>query len=432
MNIETTSQESASAPTEPLRVIVVGGGVAALEGALALSKLAPGRIALTLLAPNTDFAYRPLAVREPFAYAPARRYPLARIAADVGAELIADELAWIDPERRTLHTKGLRALEYDALLLGLGARAHARYANAVTIDDRRLDELLHGLIQDVEGGYVQSIAFLAPGRMAWPLPLYELALMTASRAYDMGVELATTIVTPEERPLAIFGAHASEGVERLLAEAGIQTIGSAYAEVPGPGTLTINPGDRHLQVDRIVALPELYGPSVRGIPLGEHGFIHADPYGRVRDVEGVYAAGDAIDFAVKHGGIASQQADAAAQSIAALTGAVAPPEPFNPIIRGMLLTGGKPLYLMARITGGHGFSSEISDTPLWSPPSKVAARYLAPYLDGLDRESAGGRSPAAGGEGASSAGVKSSGGRPAGFESGGGRPARMQQAGAPS
>ena len=43
----------------------------------------------------------------------------------------------------------------------------------------------------------------------------------------------------------------------------------------------INPGDRRLQVDRVIALPELYGPSIRGIPLGEHGFIRVDPYGQV-------------------------------------------------------------------------------------------------------------------------------------------------------
>ncbi len=52
----------------------------------------------------------------------------------------------------------------------------------------------------------------------------------------------------------------------------------------------------------------------------------------------------------------------------------------------MLLTGDKPLYLTARITGGHGFSSEVTDTPTWDPPSKIAAKYLSPYLDAHDRE----------------------------------------------
>ena len=373
-----------------LRVVIVGGGVAALETALALRELAPEQTAITVIAPNEEFVYRPMTVREPFAYTAARRYPLAQIVQDAGAELLAGELDYADPERHTVHTKAGEAIEYDALVLAMGARAVPRYKHAITIDDRRMDETLHGLIQDIEGGYVDSLAFVAPGRMAWQLPLYELALMTAGRAYDMNVDLSTTIITPEDSPLAIFGSTASNAIAQRLERAHVKTINSAYVEVPSAGEVVINPGDRHLHVKRVIALPELYGPSIHGIPLGEHGFIRVDPHGRVRDVEGVYAAGDAIDFPIKHGGVGSQQADVAAQSIAALAGAPVTPEPFNPVVHGMLLTDGKPMYLTAKITGGHGFSSEITDTPTWSPPSKIAAKYLAPYLEGLDR----GRVPA--------------------------------------
>ena len=369
-----------------LRVLIVGGGVAALEAALALNALAPGLLATTVIAPNSELVYRPLTVSEPFAYRRAQRYPLAPIIAAADAELMIDELEWIDPDKRTIHTKAGKALEYDALVLALGAVARARYQHAITIDSRTLDETLHGVIQDVEGGYIDSLAFVSPGRMAWPLPLYELALMTAGRAYDMGIELATTIITPEDSPLAIFGATASSAITQLLQRAHIETINSAYAEIPRAGEVVINPGDRRLEVNRVIALPELYGPAIRGIPLGDHGFIHVDPHGRVPNSGHVYAAGDATDFPVKHGGIAAQQADVAAQSVAALAGAPVTPEPFHPVIHGMLLTAERPRYLTARITGGHEFSSQITDTPTWSPPSKIAAKYLAPYLDQHDRE----------------------------------------------
>ena len=257
---------------------------------------------MTVLAPNEEFVYRPMTVREPFAYPAARHYPLARIVRDAGAELLAGELDYVEPETRTIHTKGGEAIEYDALVLALGAHAVPRYTHAITMDDRRMDETLHGLIQDIEGGYVDSLAFVAPGRMAWQLPLYELALMTAGRAYDMNVDLRVTIITPEDSPLAIFGAAASSAIAARLEQAHIETISSAYVEIPATGEIVINPGDRHLHVKRVIALPELYGPSIRGIPLGEHGFIRVDPYGRVRDVERVFAAGDAIDFPIKHGG----------------------------------------------------------------------------------------------------------------------------------
>jgi sulfide:quinone oxidoreductase len=373
---------------EKLRVIIGGGGVAALETTLALGDLAPDHTDVTVIAPNTEFVYRPMAVREPFAYGPARHYPLAPIVRDAGAKLLTDELVWVDPGKQTTHTSGDQAIEYDALMLALGAKAIPRYTHALTMDDHRMDETLHGLIQDVEGGYIHSLAFVSPGRMAWPLPLYELALMTAGRAYDMGIELSVTIITPEDAPLAIFGGAASNAVSELLEMARIQTINSAYAEIPTQGQVVINPGDRRLQVDRVIALPELYGPSIRGLPLAEHGFIRVNLYGQVPDAGPIYAAGDATEFAVKHGGIASQQADAAAQSIAALAGAPVTPQPFNPVIHGMLLTDDKPLYLTARITGGHGFSSEITDTPTWSPPAKIVAKYLARYLDKQDNKTA--------------------------------------------
>jgi len=377
---------------DKLRVIIVGAGVAGLECVLALAHLAPEHTDVTLIAPNSEFVYRPMTVREPFAHGAADRYPLQRIANDAGARLLPNELDWIDPERRSIQTKTGEAIEYDALVLALGAHAHTRYKHAVTIDDRHMDTILHGLIQDIEGGYVHSLAFVASDRMAWPLPLYELALMTAGRAYDMGVELSTAIITPEVSPLAIFGSEASEAVAELLGNVHILTINTPHVEVPSSGEVVIASGERHLRVDRVIALPELYGPPVRGIPLGEHGFIRVDPHGRVPGVKHVYAAGDATDFPVKYGGIAAQQADVAAQSIAALagTGTSVTVEPFHPVIHGMLLTGEKPVYLTAEIAGDEGFNSKVSDTPTWSPPKKIVARYLAPYLDGLDRESAQG------------------------------------------
>ena len=371
---------SSSGPAAPFKVVIAGGGVAALEAVLALRELGADRFEVTLLAPDEEFTYRPMTVREPFAYSAAERHDRSAIAADLGVELLAERFASVDPQARLAHLESGAEVHYDALLLALGARPHARFPHALTIDDSQLDELMHGLLEDIDGGYVRTLAFVVPPRVGWPLPIYELALMTSARAFAMNVELAITIVTPEAAPLEVFGDQASAAVSQLLAGAGVTVVGSASCEVPDSRHVVINPGDRSIEVDRIVALPELFGPSVRGLRSDEHGFIPIDEHCKVEGVEGVYAAGDATNFPVKQGGIAAQQADAAAEAIAALAGLPAEPRPLHPLIHGILLTGGAPLYLSAQLTGGRGLHSEIGETPRWSPPTKIVARHLAPYL----------------------------------------------------
>lgn len=369
---------------QQMKVIVAGGGVAGLEATLALRDLAGARVEVTMIAPQPEFVYRPMTVREPFAATSARRHDLATMAADMGARLVADELARVDAGARLAHTAGGATYSYDALVLALGGRRSVRFRHATTIDDRCLDAQLHGLLQDIELGYVRSVAFVIPARMAWPLPIYELALMTARRAYDMSMQVAITVVTPEPAPLAVFGDGAGPEISELLARAGIAVETSADAGVPTPGTVVIFPGTRRVDADRVIALPELAGPSVRGLPVGAHGFLAVDSHCRLRGIDRVYAAGDATDFPIKHGGLAALQADTCALDIAALAGAPVEPRPYRPEIRGMLLTGAAPLYLSARLVAGRGFESEISETPGWSPPVKIAAKYLAPYLDRLE------------------------------------------------
>jgi sulfide:quinone oxidoreductase len=372
-------------PSTPFRVLIFGGGVAALEAVLALRDLAGDRVCVTVVAPGPDFVDRPMTVREPFAYAPAARYDLAALVADAVGAYLADGLAWVDPVTRVAHTSAGRALPYDALVIAVGARIYKRFPHAVTIDDRILHDLLHRLVQDIEGGYVHDVAFVVPERMAWPLPIYELALMTAERAYDAGARLKITLITPEGAPLEVFGSGASEELTRLLDEAGIAVLTAARAAVPNSRRVELGRHRDALDVDRVIALPELVGPAVRGLPGGAHGFLPIDPYCRVTGVDRVFAAGDACNYPIKHGGVAAQQADAVAAVIAQLAGADVTPQPLRPEIHGMLLTGQRPRFLSARAAGAHGFHSEVSDVPTWSPATKVSSRYLAPFLQEHDK-----------------------------------------------
>jgi NADH dehydrogenase FAD-containing subunit len=87
-----------------LRVVIVGGGLAALEGPLALAQLAPDLTDAIVIAPNSEFIDRPMTRCEPFAYGMAHHYPVAEIVHAVGANVLTGELARIDLRARTVRT----------------------------------------------------------------------------------------------------------------------------------------------------------------------------------------------------------------------------------------------------------------------------------------------------------------------------------------
>jgi sulfide:quinone oxidoreductase len=325
-----------------------------------------------------------MAVAEPFTIAHARRVELAQIAADFDAHVVTGALAAVEPDEHRIITRGGERIGYDALIIASGTRSRPALDGAVMIDDRNLGGALRGLVQDVEEGYVSEIAFVAPANAGWPLPLYELALMTAHRAFDMNVEVDISIVSAEGAPLAMFGAGIADELALRLHDAGIAFHGSSVAEL-AHGQLTLRPSGERMRPGRVVALPYLEGPLLQGLETDAHGFLPVSERGEVHDVPDVYAAGDATWYPIKHGGIAAQQADVVAATIAARVGAGVMPEPLRPVLRGMLLTGGDAIYLEARLAGDGEFRSTVSDVCPWEPPTKIVARHLGPYLAHADR-----------------------------------------------
>ncbi len=380
--------------TSPLRVLVAGGGIAGIEALLELRALAGDRVELTLADAQRDFTYRPMKVAEPFARGQAARHAMADVARDVGARLVADSVVSVDDEEQVAHTAGGEELPFDALLLATGAAAEPADEHVLTWDDRSGPDHLGGLLRDVEQGYVKRLAFLVPPGPAWPLPAYELALMTARMASDAQTRLQITIVTPEVAPLALFGPTATAAVAAELNAASIGFHGCTYADVEKGHaiTLVLHPGMRRIEVDRVVALPRLYGRAPVGVPADDDGFVAVDPHCKVRGMRHVWAAGDGLAFPVKFGGLAAAQADAAAQAIAALAGADVTPEPFRPVLRGRLLTGRSERFLH-HVAGGGGGEGTVADHALWWPPGKVAGRRLAPYLAERDGTAAGAPAP---------------------------------------
>jgi sulfide:quinone oxidoreductase len=369
-------------PSSP-HILIAGGGVAALEALIALRDLGGDEPRVTLLAPDADFVYRPMSVAEPFCLGHAQRHPLASITREFGATLVRDSLAEVEPGARTVTTGSGDTIAYDSLLIAVGARQETMYRNAITFGAEGARELLSGLLSDLELGYVKRIAFVVPSTVAWSLPLYELAIMTARDAWSAGIEgVDIVFVTPEDRPLEAFGSEASAAVRELLDAEGIEFVGSAAAEV---GHGFVDTGGRRIDVSRTVALPVPVGRAIAGVPADASGFIPVDEHGGVEGLEDVYAAGDATNFPIKQGGLAAQQAVVAVTSILARHGADLDLRPFRPVLRGMLMTGGERRWLRAPAgaTPGH---STVALRALWWPPTKIATPYLGPYL--LRREEA--------------------------------------------
>ena len=200
--------------------------------------------------------------------------------------------------------------------------------------------------------------------------------MTAMHLTDHVTNGSVAVVTPEDYPLAIFGPTASTALAELLDLRGIAFEHSVTPVEWRDGKLRVVP-ERWIATDAVVSLPRLEGPRIPGLPQDSSGFLPTDEYGWVLGVNDVYAAGDVTQFPLKQGGIATQQADAAASAIAADAGVDVRPEEFRPVLRGLLLTGFVPRFLRADATGA---GSTIDTEPLWWPPAKIVGRHLAPFL----------------------------------------------------
>lgn len=375
----------------PLNVLVAGGGVAGLETCFALRDLAGDRVQCTVLTPEEEFVYRPMAVAEPFARGKAQRASLYGITSDAGAKLVKGELASVDPGAREVATATGETLRYDVLVVAVGARAEATLPRALTWTPDADAAVYGGLLLDIEEGYSKRVAFVIPLHVAWPLPAYELALMTGWQAQGMGrTDVELTIYTPEHAPLEIFGSAAVAALREDLEAVRIRVETDSLV-VGVDGKLVVEPGGSALGSDtRVVALPRAVGRATPGLPNDGRGFVRTDAHGQVEGLADVYAAGDAIAFPVKQGGLASQQAVAVAEAIAARAGAAIDPQPFKPVLRGVLLTGRGRSWMRK---GPEGEEGESERRALFWPPTKIAGRYLSPYLAALAESEAGDARP---------------------------------------
>jgi sulfide:quinone oxidoreductase len=361
------------------QLVIAGGGPAALEAALAVRRLAEERLAVTLLSASDEFVYRPLSVGAPFGAGEPLRYSLRRLAGERGLRFVRAAVRGVDAQAHRVNVDGT-PMGYDALLLALGAAAEEAVPGALTFGGEPDVPAIRAALQRLHAGTPLRVAFVAAAETAWTLPLYELALLTARWASQTGLALEPWLVTHEPRALALFGEEASAAVASLLETSGVRLWTGAYAEAVDDGRLWLSL-EGGLPVDLAVALPRPVGRAVPGLPADRNGFVPVDPFGRVPGTDDVYAVGDMTTRPLKQGGLATQQADAAASAIAAWAGAPVKPQPYRPVLRAVLLTGEAPRFLRhGRAEPGLPASLAAEEAPWW-PPHKIAGRELAPYLN---------------------------------------------------
>lgn len=368
----------------PFRVLIAGGGIAALEAVLALRDLVGDRAEIALVAPEEAFALRPMAVAEPFGLAHAPRIPFEEIAEELDLRFRRDAIASFDLQARAAETAAGERIPYDAALIAIGAVASEALAGAIAYSGAPDNAAVEAVLAGLDRGAVRSVAFVVPQAAAWPLPVYELALLTGERVRRDGLDAKLTAITHESAPLELFGPKASDSVAELLRGAGIDLVTSARAGVAGPDGVRLSDG-RVIAADRVLAAPRLGALPIEGLPTGDDGFLDTDLRMEVKGAPRVFAAGDATWFPVKQGGLAAQQADVAAAAIAKLIDPSIEASPFRPMLRGVLFTGDQPRFLRADLERRAG-SSASSERPLWWPPGKVAGRHVAAFIAGRKGE----------------------------------------------
>jgi sulfide:quinone oxidoreductase len=365
-------------PQQP-RVLIVGGGITGMEALLALRDLAGKRVRISLISANPELTYLPERVEEPFTAEPARRRDLALACEELGVDFRLGEVSAVNTASQVVSLRDGSTERYDELIACLGGRRVPAYREIPSLLDLRLPVDVDSLLRACDKDSRQTLALVVPPGVTWSLPIYEFALLARRRAEELGLRISICIYTPEAAPLGVFGVKASMAASELLRGRDIGLAARTRVRQDEDGTLIRGPGRTAIECSRAVALPAIEGPRVPGLPFDRDGFVPTDEYSRVRAVENAYAAGDGTTFPIKQGGVGCQQADVAATHIASKHGAPVRPEPFHPVLRGKLVTGADSLFLRSTATGGDGEGLASGDA-LWQPATKVAGRYLAPWL----------------------------------------------------
>ena len=251
----------------PLRVLVAGGGVAALEAVLALRALAGDRVDRSSCSPRRRVRRAPVvgAARR----SAARRRRACRSTACPSSASPAPRRARRGRRRRARgpHHRRRPARLRPADRRPRRARRSTACPGAITFRGPISAGAVEGALRDAR----DARAVRAPAGLR--LAAADLRARAAGRARAAATAPKIAVVSPEPRPLDVFGPIASDALARLLHRAGIEFIGRRRA-VEAVGDALVTDDGRMLAADAVIALPRLRGPAHRrACRTTPHGFI---------------------------------------------------------------------------------------------------------------------------------------------------------------
>ena len=326
------------------QILVLGGGLAALECAFLLRMRARDHVDIRLVSDREDFVFRPNSIYVPFGKDPASllvglRKPLGR--RQVNFELGA--VRELDADRRTVRLDDGRDLRYDKLIIATGAAMRpeevpglADHAAMIWTSESMLD--VRRRFDDVRRraarGERRRVLFLVPPNNKCAGPLYEIVLMLETWLRRHGVRDRVDIAwsTYEDGFIQAFGPRLHDLVRAEFAARGIEGhTGEVVVEVR-PGEVRYAGGATR-GFDELIAFPP-YVSAVAYPALGsdERGFVRTDPPTRLASGhDDIYVPGDAGDFPIKQAFLAFLQADTVAEHVAAEVTGRPFRTPFDPV-----------------------------------------------------------------------------------------------------
>jgi len=267
------------------RVVVVGGGFAALEVALALRKL-DASVPVTVVSDETEVVYRPWLIRVPAGGQQPPIIPFARLLEAAGVEVVARRVAGADLDQRHLVLDSGAAIDYEQLVVATGATADRQRVPGTrdAIFPCGLEDAA-AFAAGISGGAAHvAIVF------GWERPGPGLEYAAWIVAHRPGVRV--TAIDGDGTMARRFGDKATTWIRTRLERLGAHLITDGTVERIGEGTVHLSEGA--VDADLIAIAAPLRGNAAWLPPnlLTDYGMLRVD--NTMAAGPGVFAIGDVV------------------------------------------------------------------------------------------------------------------------------------------